>query len=254
MVEFSAPTQGPAGPPRRAWACRCGITVMVAFGVVVLAVNAIQRVVLIEANGGIETFRSLAPGQWELPFALTLVSMIGIAIAGIGSVVIVGMPLGRLTLIDLGFRRVSWQWLLGAVGLALPLGVVRIAAAWAMSALFPRSGEAAQTITRMVSHSISPLAIVLSVLLVSGLVPLWEEIFFRGFLYQWLRERLSCTLAVALGAAIFALFHLDPAYALSAFIFGVAAALLFECSGSLWTPIALHVTGNLIGQMVAYVS
>lgn len=225
---------------------------MAVFGAVVLAVNALQRAVLVQANGGIEMFRSLEPGQWELPFVLTLVSLVGIAIAGIGSVVMVGMPLGRLTLVDLGFRRVSWKWLLGSVALAPPLGALRIAAAWAMSALFPRSAEAAQTIADMASQSASTLAIVLSVLLVSGLVPLWEEIFFRGFLYQWLRERLSCAAAVGLSAAIFALFHLDPAYALSAFIFGVAAALLFERSGSLWVPIALHITGNLIGQIIAY--
>ena len=80
------------------------------------------------------------------------------------------------------------------------------------------------------------------------LVPLWEETFFRGFVHNWLRNRLSFWPATLISAALFGIFHLNLVQGFAAFLLGLVLAWLYEKADSLWAPITLHVTNNLIAQ------
>jgi membrane protease YdiL (CAAX protease family) len=74
--------------------------------------------------------------------------------------------------------------------------------------------------------------------------PAVEEIFYRGFVYRALRNRLPLLPAVVVAAAMFALVHAGghPSSALlSAAFFGVVACLLYERTGSLLPAISLHI-------------
>jgi hypothetical protein len=83
------------------------------------------------------------------------------------------------------------------------------------------------------------------VLVIGGLVvPLGEELLFRGLGYGVLR-RVGRVVAVLLTAAIFALAHgLNVVFA-AAFVLGVVNAVLYERTGSIWPPVAAHATFNL---------
>lgn len=89
--------------------------------------------------------------------------------------------------------------------------------------------------------------------LIAGLIgPLVEEIVFRGVVFGALSDLLPRWLAVALSAAIFAGLHLNPYLIVPAFIVGVALALVYARSESLWPAVILHSLYNLTSIVLAY--
>ena len=79
---------------------------------------------------------------------------------------------------------------------------------------------------------------------VGGLVaPVFEELLFRGVLFGYLR-RWGVPAAVLISTAIFAAFHL-PTIPVTQVVGGAVFAIAYHHSGSLITPITIHVLGNL---------
>ena len=76
-----------------------------------------------------------------------------------------------------------------------------------------------------------------------AVAPVLEEMLFRGFLLHRLAERVGLVNAVIGSALVFGFVHDEF---LGHALFGVVAALLYLRVGSLWAPIALHVTNNTV--------
>ena len=94
---------------------------------------------------------------------------------------------------------------------------------------------------------------IVNALLVIGLVtviaPLGEELFFRGFFYGALRNWRGPILAAILSGAVFGLVHAGSSpigYLAPLAFFGIGLCLLYEWTGSLYPPIALHALNNSI--------
>lgn len=96
-----------------------------------------------------------------------------------------------------------------------------------------------------------------SYLLLGGLIaaPFVEEMFFRGVVFTWWREKTNLVVAVIVSAAAFTLIHfyflIIPGVAGwiasgQVFLFGVLAALLVIWTRSLWPSIVAYSTFNLI--------
>ena len=90
-------------------------------------------------------------------------------------------------------------------------------------------------------------------LLVIGLVtviaPLGEELFFRGFFYGALRNWRGPILAAILTGVVFGVVHAGSApigYLAPLAFFGIGLCLLYEWTGSLYPPIALHALNNSV--------
>ena len=90
--------------------------------------------------------------------------------------------------------------------------------------------------------------------------PVAEELFFRGFFYRALRNRLRVWSACLVNAVVFSSLHLQylvvPWVLVVIAVFGVAACLLYEHTGSVFGPIAMHVAFNTLataGTDVGYV-
>lgn len=82
--------------------------------------------------------------------------------------------------------------------------------------------------------------------------PLFEELFFRGFLFRGLRaSRLGASGAIAATAALWALIHVQyDAYEVgSIFAFGVVLGVARERTGSTTVAIAMHSLLNLIAMI-----
>jgi membrane protease YdiL (CAAX protease family) len=78
----------------------------------------------------------------------------------------------------------------------------------------------------------------------STLVPLTEELLFRGLIFSALRERFALPAAIALQALIFGLAHGNVAQGIFAAVMGVMAAFLLLRSGSVWPGVVLHAALN----------
>jgi membrane protease YdiL (CAAX protease family) len=244
----------PPAPEKRAWDWKSALAVLGLFFIFFALVNVIQGILLINANGGLEHFRTLKQSELEIPFSITVVTLIGIALSVAASVLLVGLVFRRLTLAEIGFRPAPIQWVLLAAGIAIPLAVVRIAVAAGVVLLWPESAAGAEAVGQMLSSGTDPIAIGMLFLLVGILGPLYEETLFRGFFFSWMRNRWSFWPAAIFSSALFGIFHLNIPQGVSAFILGLALAWLFEKSRSLWPSIMLHVVTNLFAEGLIYLA
>lgn len=93
--------------------------------------------------------------------------------------------------------------------------------------------------------------VVLILVRVCLLVPVAEELLFRGALFAWLRQRLSSGWAIGITGTLFGLMHQLPAFIPLAIIVGFAAGWLREKTGSTVVPILMHVVQNVVFVVVS---
>jgi membrane protease YdiL (CAAX protease family) len=100
-----------------------------------------------------------------------------------------------------------------------------------------------EVVTRFMEES-SP-GILTSILLFAALFgPFTEEILFRGFLQPALRETVGAWRAILLSAFLFAFVHLNVYVFLQIFLLGLVLAYLFEKTGTLLSPLFVHMLHN----------
>lgn len=76
--------------------------------------------------------------------------------------------------------------------------------------------------------------------------PLTEEFIFRGFLYGVLKKYAGSLGAMPACALLFAGIHLNVPAIPALFTLAVCLTLAYEITGSLWTPIVMHMIFNLV--------
>jgi membrane protease YdiL (CAAX protease family) len=101
------------------------------------------------------------------------------------------------------------------------------------------------TPTRM-PHGREWLTLAIALVLLGLLVPLCEELLFRGLGFAAVHR-----FAVPLTATAFAIAHGLPALLPPVFVAGLALGELRRRTGSLWPGVAAHATVNLLGIVVA---
>ena len=89
-----------------------------------------------------------------------------------------------------------------------------------------------------------PLALGLLALFAVVLVPVVEELIFRGCLYRFLKSQSSILPAQIISGAIFSLIHANLFSFLPLVIVGILLARVYEKSGSILTPICFHALFN----------
>lgn len=104
-----------------------------------------------------------------------------------------------------------------------------------------------------------PVLFALTIACVVFVVPVAEELLFRGYLQTWLRRYLAPYAAVLTASWVFALFHYSFSYGLSnfeilvpLFILSCFLGYLYESKGSLWASIGLHSFFNGMSVCVLY--
>lgn len=82
--------------------------------------------------------------------------------------------------------------------------------------------------------------------------PIYEEIFYRGFLYRWLRTRIGLTGSLLLSSLIFTIIHI-PTYNVMPvnFFSGILFALAYERTHSIWPSVLIHGLTNGIMVLLA---
>jgi membrane protease YdiL (CAAX protease family) len=148
----------------------------------------------------------------------------------------------KLTLADLGLRRAPARFTVAAVLLGVSMWCVT---AWLVVLVQPPGdpGKLQQLVEQ------TPLVPTLFALAV--LPALAEEIVFRGVLARALAARLGATVAIAISAATFALYHLFPPQVVSTFVLGLVLGLLAVRSRSIVPSIIVHVLNNTVAIVLA---
>ncbi len=190
-------------------------------------------------------------------------SVIIIALAGSGIVMFLGCILmRRMRDIDwptLGMRSTTVRPLVAAV-LAYVAYVVIAESIARFFQVDPDGELARQLAQQLIPPDASLPYLALAVAFAGVIVPVTEEILFRGFLIAWLRERSNAIFAVVVSSLLFSAVHfyfLVPGgefgmfASAGIFVLGLLLGWLAIWSRSLWPPIVLHVINNLVVVVIA---
>jgi membrane protease YdiL (CAAX protease family) len=188
-------------------------------------------------------------GGWRPgPGPLILIILGGLTAVSLTMVGLVVRRSRGLTLRALGFRRPTWRLL----HLLWQIPVTFIVAAAASGLILTTFFDGGDTgsVGGMSQHIDDLGGGVLPILalwvLAAVLTPLWEEVLFRGILFQALAGRMPWFLAALLGAAVFAAIHIAPPALAYVFVLGLSCCLLLRFHGNLWAPIILHAVNNSV--------
>ena len=94
--------------------------------------------------------------------------------------------------------------------------------------------------------------LVITLLLVSLLPGVCEELLFRGFLLHGLRKKLSTVPAILIVGILFGAFHLDPYRFLPVTLLGILFGYLVIRTGSIFTGMVAHSANNGIAMLISY--
>jgi membrane protease YdiL (CAAX protease family) len=98
-----------------------------------------------------------------------------------------------------------------------------------------------------------PRVLALTIVLACVAGPVGEEFFFRGVLYPAIRHRTSRMTAMLASGATFSLIHTNPVGFLSIMLMGCLLANLYERTGSLISPLVVHLLHNTFLMSMALV-
>lgn len=194
--------------------------------------------------------RQSADEPWTIVFTIA-----GQSIATVLALIAVSRLRGQHSLArDFGFRALTpdLSWLpvgavLQLVGTLLILPLTRLA---------DRS-DAPQQLVTVISNAGAPARIAL-VVMVGVVVPVIEELMFRGVLLRALMRHLGAPLAVLIDALLFGVAHLlDPNAVLVLPVliaFGLVAGWITARTGRLGPAIALHAGFNLVAVFFTFLT
>ncbi|PLR73265.1 CPBP family intramembrane glutamic endopeptidase [Bacillus sp. UMB0728] len=170
------------------------------------------------------------------------------------------MLMAGIYFIALRPKRLSWReagvkafspkdWkLIGLYSVALLIGAVIIVV---LTSFIGNSWENSKT--EAMQQNVTFFTVLIAFISAAVISPIYEEIFYRGFLYRWLRTRMGLKGALLLSSLIFTIIHI-PTYNVMPvnFFSGILFALAYERTGSIWPSVLIHGLTN--GFMVLLTS
>ena len=180
--------------------------------------------------------------------ALILIVLGTLTLASAAAVGLVVRRTPELTPQVLGFRRPTLRILHLLWQIPVTFIVAVAVSGLVLTTLFDGSGtgDVSSTAQDIDAMGGGLLPILVLWLLAAVLTPLWEEVLFRGLIFQALAHRMPWFLAALLAAAIFAAIHIAPPALAYVFVIGLSACLLLRFHGNLWAPIILHMVNNSV--------
>lgn len=99
--------------------------------------------------------------------------------------------------------------------------------------------------TEAIQQNVTFLTVLIAFISAAIISPIYEEIFYRGFIYRWLRTRIGFIGAILLSAIIFTIIHIPTYNAMPVnFFSGIIFALAYERTNSIWPSVMIHGLTN----------
>jgi membrane protease YdiL (CAAX protease family) len=206
----------------------------VAFLGVFVAVGLVGAVVL----AGFDDINDPSP---EANIGLTYVQDFALIAAALLFAAMVARPRGR----DFGLRP-SPFWRAVGVSAAVGVGFYVFAGVWSVVVDL---GDQEQTVIEDIGALTSDTRLVFSLLLITVMAPLGEELFFRGYMFPALRNGIGLWGSAIVTGVVFGAIHFGSspvATLVPLAFFGFGLCLLYAWTGSLYPPIALHAFNNAL--------
>jgi hypothetical protein len=187
-------------------------------------------------------------GTGELPPAFAVGALVMQPLAMAIGIWLMGLNRRGYTLAGIGMKPISARWAAASVGIFVLMRIVVTIIALLLAQL---------GITSMQAQAIAPegftwASAILTTVLAGLVIPIVEEIFFRGVVYRWMRDKWGVAVGIIASGFVFGLVHLEPATVVPVIVMGFVLAWTYEKSGSLWPPILIHMLNNLLGVIALY--
>jgi len=147
----------------------------------------------------------------------------------------------------LGLRWRGWPhvlWIAPAAVAAMWTLLIALKLGGYMEWMESLGGETAQDTVRFLQSSQDPLGLGLMAFAAVIVAPICEETVFRGYLYAAAKRFAGPGAAAVCSALLFAVAHGQLATLLPLFVLGLLLVWLYERTGSLWAPVAVHFCFN----------
>ena len=79
--------------------------------------------------------------------------------------------------------------------------------------------------------------------------PIAEELLFRGIIHNSIKKVSNPYVAIVLSGLMFGIWHGEFVQTVYTTFFGIALAVVYEYSGSLWIPIGMHILNNFTSTL-----
>lgn len=155
------------------------------------------------------------------------------------------------------------HFLLGAMSWLVSFPCVLLASNVAALLTFmwtgPIEGLDQVAVKHLKSSMVDPLLFSVTILFLSAIVPVMEEVLFRGYMQTWLRQYLKQRTSILLTSLIFGLFHYSSSQGAknlelfsALFLLSCFLGYLRERQKNLWAPIGLHCIFNFMSIVSIY--
>jgi membrane protease YdiL (CAAX protease family) len=182
----------------------------------------------------------LALGAFGVP---ALIGSAASDLVVIGGLLVYARRHGGQTL--LGIRRAPVLFTVAAVLIGIAAWYINL---WLVELLsVPQSERAREAIEKMVTQT----ALFPTLVVIAMLPAIAEELIFRGVLLRSLATRLRPALAIAISAAVFALYHLQPGQMVTTFMLGLALGFLTLRARSVVPAMIVHLINNSIALLIS---
>lgn len=187
-------------------------------------------------------------GNGNLPPGFMLGTLFVQVIAMGAGVWLMGVKRRGYTWAGIGMRPVSARWIGASVliFIAMRIGVTLLALLLAQAGITSMQAQA------LAPDGFSWVSAIGTLVLAGIAIPIVEEIFFRGVIYRWLRDKWGIFIGMIVSGLVFGIAHFEPATVVPAIVMGFVLALVYEKSKSLWPPILIHMLNNTLAIAALY--
>lgn len=114
---------------------------------------------------------------------------------------------------------------------------------------------------REVSESLSSPPLIVSLICAGIIVPVVEELIFRGLIFNRIKNQYNTVAAILISSLMFGIYHMNLTQGLYATILGLCIAYVYNKVGNFLIPVMIHMSANIIvliigefGENIEYAS
>ena len=172
-------------------------------------------------------------------------SMIITGLTGIITLIVLYMFYGRnKNIVDkYKFKKITWRNTLYIILFSCGMSIIISIVGDFVIEFFPSYKSVDEGVSSLNSSIVNIIFMVV-------LIPIFEEILFRGVIFNHLKENYKIGIAVILQALLFGIAHGNIFQGLYAFTVGIFLALIYMYCNSMYGNIIFHMIFNLFGTVI----
>lgn len=141
------------------------------------------------------------------------------------------------------FKKIKLIDILYIILLGIALSIVLSTLIDFLVELFPSYEEVSNRLIPQTSSILNIMCIVV-------MIPIYEEIIFRGIIFNHLKENYKIGTAIVVQALLFGIAHGNIVQSIYTFILGIVSVLMYIYFNSIYSSIMLHMIFNLFGGVI----